>query len=127
MDSQVEKIIRAFEGKIVGTKRTKKLVAQAVLKLPKEMQSHVTHHLWFFSTDDQAYAYAFHGNDLKDQHFIFLSDDLLAQHLGQIYYTILHEIGHIILEHKNSIEYHQAKHEISQQESEADQFAKKYL
>lgn len=127
MDNQAEDIIRSFDGKIIGSKRTKQLVAEAVSKLPKDLQKYVTHHIWFFSTADDAYAYAFHGKDLLDQHFIFLSDELLAQDLSQIYYTVLHEIGHIILGHKNSIEYHQEKHEISKQEFEADQFAKKYL
>lgn len=76
---------------------------------------------------DDAWGYAFTGNDLKNQHLIFISDDLLVQDSSQINYTILHEIGHVVLGHKNSTNYKQTPREISRQEKEADFFAKKYL
>lgn len=58
---------------------------------------------------------------------IFLSDELLLQDKSDIEYTIAHEIGHVILKHKNSINFRQTKEEISQQELEPDQSARKYL
>lgn len=80
-----------------------------------------------FLFGDDSFGYAFNGNDLKDKHLIFLSDVLFRESEYQIMYTILHEIGHIALNHKNSIQYKQNKEEIAAQELETDQFAKKYL
>ena len=79
------------------------------------------------SSMDDAYAFTFTGNDLKNQHLIFLSDDLLYQNISQIHYTIAHEIGHVILGHRNSTLSNQSKKEIKMQEKEADDFAKKYI
>ena len=73
------------------------------------------------------WAYAFHGNDLKNQHLIFLSDELFEEPENQIFYTILHEIGHILLSHRNSIGFQQTKAEIATQEEAADSFAYQYL
>lgn len=79
------------------------------------------------SSMDDAFAYTFIGNDLKDQYLIFLGDDLLSQHAGQIRYSIAHEIGHVILGHENSVMRRQTKGEIAKQEKEADEFAKRYV
>ena len=63
----------------------------------------------------------------KDEYVIFLSDELLKEPAAQIHYTIAHEIGHVILGHKNSIGRLQSKSEIRKQEKEAHNFVKKYL
>jgi hypothetical protein len=123
----VLKIRRAFGGKLLGSVFMQTLVCQAVLLLPSETIEFVTSHVWFFSTSDDAWAYTFDGNDAKNKHFIFLSDELLSQDKSQIQHTILHEIGHVILKHKNSIGRRQTQSEIKIQEREADNFAKKYL
>jgi Zn-dependent protease with chaperone function len=120
-------ILKTLGGRLVGTEKMKKLVAQAIQKLPEKNQDYLTHHTWILSSHPDSWAFAFHGDDLKDSHLIFLSDDLLNQHDHQILFTVLHEFGHIILGHKNSIDYKQSMHEIDQQENAADQFAKKYL
>lgn len=122
-----QQIKQAFGGKVVGTESTKNLVAQAVNKLSVDQIKYLTNHVWVFSTPDDAWAYAFHGNDLKDKHLIYLSDELLQEPASQIQYTILHELGHILLGHRNSINFKQGRSEISQQEFEADQFAKSHL
>ena len=75
---------------------------------------------------DDAWAFTFTGNDLKDKHLIFLSDELLNQHPGHIRYSIAHEIGHVILKHRNSTLVKQTKQEIKRQEEEADRFAKQF-
>ncbi len=66
-------------------------------------------------------------NGLKDQHLIFLSDELFMHGEDQIRYTIAHEIGHVILGHRNSVMEKQSKSEIYAQEKEADKFARKYI
>ena len=88
---------------------------------------YITRRVWILSSDSEAWAFTFTGNDLKDKHLIFLSDELLAEDKSQIQFTLLHEIGHVILGHKNSINYKQTKAEINKQERQANQFAGKYL
>lgn len=125
MDSR--DLIKAFRGKIVGTNRTKLLLAQTLLKLPKNIITRLTKSVWFLSSVSDAWAYTFRGDDLKNHHMIFLSDEFLSQDKSQIEFTILHEVGHVILNHRNAINYRQTHHEIRTQELEADQFAYKYL
>ena len=81
----------------------------------------------FFASLEDAWAFTFTGNDLKNNYLIFLSDELMFQNKDQIKYTIAHEIGHVILGHRNSVLEKQSKKEIKKQEKEADVFAKKYL
>lgn len=76
---------------------------------------------------NDAWAFTFTGNDLKDKHLIFLSDALLNQHPQQIIFSIAHEIGHVILKHRNSTLVRQTKQEIKKQEKEADAFAKQFI
>ena len=64
---------------------------------------------------------------MEGNYLIFLSDDLLLQPKNQVMYTIVHETGHVILKHKNSILERQTKAEIANQEKEADKFAHYYL
>jgi|SRR3989344_2368369 len=123
----IEEIKTAIGGRLVGNELMKNSVAKTILQLPEEIAWPIVDNCWFFSSDDDSFGYAFNGNDLKDKHLIFLSDVLFHESENQIMYTILHEIGHIALNHKNSIHYKQTKEEIAKQESEADQFAKKYL
>lgn len=74
---------------------------------------------------DDAWAYTFTGNDLKNQHLIFLSDDLLRETPEQIMHSIAHEIGHVVLKHRNSTTTSQSKQEIKKQEKEAEAFVSK--
>ncbi len=123
----MREIYSAFKGKLVGTKRMKQYVCEVVGLLPLKMISYITKNCWFLSSLDDAWAFTFTGNDLKNQPLIFLSDDLLSQHPSQIRYSIAHEIGHVMLGHRNSVLERQSKREISKQEKEADQFAKQFL
>lgn len=123
----MRKIFFAFTGKLVGTKLMQKYVCEIVALLPDDIITHVTKSCWFLSSIDDAWAFTFTGNDVKDQHLIFLSDDLLRQYPGQIRYSIAHEIGHVMLGHRNSILERQSKSEISRQEKEADEFAKQFI
>lgn len=78
------------------------------------------------SSMDDAYGFTFTGNDLRDQHLIFLSDELFDQDDFQISHTISHEIGHVVLGHRNSTLVEQSTAEVRQQEKEADAFAAQY-
>ncbi len=122
-----KEIIDAFRGKLVGGFFVKKMIAQTILKLPENIIHYLIDNVWFLSSSPESFAYTFKGNDLAGQHMIFISDELLAEPRDQIEYTILHEIGHVMLKHRNAINYHQPKHEIAKQEFEADQFANQYL
>jgi Zn-dependent protease with chaperone function len=120
-------IAKAFGGKLIGTPMVKAAVCEVVALFPAEIQEYLISHVWFFSSSDDAWAYTFKGSDFAEEHLIFLSDSLFSESDSQIKYTIAHEIGHVILGHKNSIGVEQTQSEIDQQEKEADQFAKKYL
>jgi Zn-dependent protease with chaperone function len=126
MNEELKKIYRAFDGKLIGNLRMKTFVCEVVSRLPAETQTYVTRTCWFIGSMEDAWAFAFTGNDLKDQHLVFLSDELLAQSEQQIYYSIAHEIGHVVLQHRNSVLVQQTKAEIARQETEADVFAKQY-
>lgn len=126
MENKVKKIYYAFDGKLVGNKIMKINVCLALSKMPIEIISYITKNCWFFASMEDAWGFTFRGNDLKDQHLIFLSDELLYQNENQIQYTIAHEIGHVILNHRNSILIKQTKKEIEKQERQADKFANKY-
>ena len=102
-------------------------VCEVVDLLTDDVISFVTKNVWFLSSLDDAWAFTFTGNDIKDQHLIFLSDELLVQDVSQIHFTIAHEIGHVIHNHRNSVLIPQTPEEIMQQEKEADTFALKYV
>ncbi|HVZ67417.1 MAG TPA: M48 family metalloprotease [Patescibacteria group bacterium] len=127
MKDDIKEIIYSFEGKLVGNKRMKNLVSQTLSLMPENIIDKVTKTCWFVSSFEDAWAFTFTGNDLKNQHLIFLSDHLLNEHVYQIRYTIAHEIGHVILGHRNSTLIKQTKEEIRKQEEEADNFAKLYI
>lgn len=123
----IEEIKKSFGGRIVGNHFVKQMVHKAVSKLPDKIARYITKNCWFLSSSDDAYGYAFDGNDLKNKHLVFLSDVLFHEDENQIQYTILHEIGHVVLKHRNSIKVRQTKDEVRKQEQEAGSFAKKYL
>jgi Zn-dependent peptidase ImmA (M78 family) len=123
----VKTIYSAFDGKLVGNAKMKRQVCETLLLMPEEIIAQVTKTCWFMASMEDAWAFTFTGNELKDQHLIFLSDELLLQDEAQIHYTIAHEIGHVVLGHRNSVLVQQSKAEIQKQEQEADTFAKQYL
>lgn len=127
MDWDVKKIRAALGVKLVGNLFMRQAVCETLLVLPAEIIDYITKNVWFFSSDEEAYGYTFDGNDLRGKHFIVFSDELFQQDLHQIRYTIIHEIGHVMLQHKNSIYQNQTQSEINRQEKEADTFAKQYL
>lgn len=120
-------IYRMFSGKLVGSKVMKQYVCETLSFMPEEIIDYITENVWFFASMEDAWAFTFTGNDLVNQHLIFLSDELLDQDIEQIRYTIAHEIGHVMLGHRNSVLKRQSKSEIAHQEREADSFARKYL
>lgn len=121
-----DEIAEKFNGKVIGSIRLRHFVYQTLIAFPDDVTEYITANCWFMGSMDDAYAYAFTGNDLKNQHLIFLSDDLLDQDTKQIQFTIAHEIGHVMLGHKNSVQYSQSRKEISEQEQQADAFANSY-
>ena len=119
-------IYNAFSGKLVGSSKMKKYVCEAVSQMPQEIIFYITKNCWFLSSMEDAWAFTFTGNDLKNQHLIFLSDELLSEYPNQVYYSIAHEIGHVVLKHRNSVLEKQSKEEVKLQEKQADIFAKQY-
>ncbi len=127
MRNDLKIIYNSFDGKLVGNSHMKKNVCETLINMPEEVIKYITKKCWFFASMEDAWAFTFRGNDLLDQHIIFLSDELLEQDQNQIQYTIAHEIGHVILGHRNSVLKKQSKIEIKIQEKQADDFAERFL
>ncbi len=123
----IEKVRKALGDKLVGNLYMREIVCKTLLLLPDSLIENVCKKVWFISSPDDAWAFTFRGSEIKNESLIFISDELLRQGEKQIQYSILHEIGHVILNHRNSIGYEQTASEIKNQETEADNFAKKYL
>ena len=127
MNEKLSSIQIAFSGKLVGSKQMKAYICETVSLMPDEIIKFVTKNCWFVASFEDAWAFTFTGNDLKNQHLIFLSDELLRENKKQIFYSIAHEIGHVMLNHRNSTLVSQTREEIRKQEEEADEFALKHL
>lgn len=122
----MEQIRHAFNGRLMGKLFMRRMVCKTLTLLPPKIVKYVTANVWFISSPEDAWAFTFRGSDIKNQHLIILSDELFNEGDSQVRYTILHEIGHVILGHKNSIGFEQTQTEIKKQEQEADRFAKEY-
>ena len=127
MTGKIKSIYNSFNGKLVGKLQMKVYVCETLSLMPGNIIDFITLNCWFFASMEDAWAFTFTGNDLNNQHLIFLSDELLFQNPPQIRYTIAHEIGHVILGHRNSVLEKQTREEIRKQEKKADEFARKYL
>jgi len=123
----IEKVRKTLGGKLIGNLRMREIVCKTILLLPTDIVEYACRKVWFVSSPEDAWTITFKGSELTDRHLVFLSHELFEQPESQIRYTILHEIGHVILNHRNSIGVEQTQSEIKQQEDEADRFAKKYL
>jgi Zn-dependent protease with chaperone function len=111
----------------MGNPQMKNAVCEAVGLLPIELINFVTLKVWFVASLEEAWAFTFNGSDIQGQSVVILTDELFKQEKKLIRYTILHEIGHVLLGHKNSMGFTQSSAEIRRQEKEADEFAIKYL
>ncbi len=120
-------IRRAFNGKLHVNNSLAAFVVRTVAKLPDDHIRHITSDCWFLGNVDDAWAYTFRGDELEGKHLIVLSDTLLDQPEQDIIWTIMHEIAHVILNHRNSILVSQTREEISRQERDADEFARTAL
>ncbi len=120
-------IYHAFSGKLHGNRTMKRYVCRTLSKFPQDIIDHITRDCWFLGSTEDAWAYSFRGDEIAGKHLIVLSDELFTQSDEQIEYTIAHEIGHIILGHRNAILSSQSKSETARQEREAHAFALRYL
>lgn len=121
-------IENSFGHKLQGNALAKRLVVKSLQFFPENIIEFITKKVWFVSSFEDGWAFTLRGDELKkDEYLVFLSDELLQEDERQIVWTIAHEIGHVILGHRNSIGKSQTKAEIRKQETQADEFAKKYL
>ncbi len=124
----IEKIKQNLKYRLIGSKYMKSMVIKTIRILPDEIANIISKQCWFVGSFEDGYAFVIRGDEIKkDEHLVFLSDELLKEKESQIMYSIVHEIGHVILGHRNSIGSIQSKAEIRRQEKEADEFSRKYL
>ena len=64
----------------------KRMVCEVLAKMPEDIINYVTSNCWFMGSLPDAWAFTFTGNDLIDQHLIFLSDELFSATYQQIYH-----------------------------------------
>lgn len=102
-------------------------VCRTLAKFPRDIINHITTDCWFLGSTSDAWAYAFRGDEIAGKHLIVLSDSLWEQPNWDIMYTIAHEIGHIVLGHRNAILAPQTTKEIAKQEHDARVFALQYV
>jgi hypothetical protein len=127
MNWTITSVRKALGDKLIGSSYMREMVCKTILHLPAEQIEQVCRKVWFISSPEDSWAFTFRGADIKDRHLVFLSEELFAQNTNQITYTILHELGHVILNHRNAIGVTQTQSEINRQEKEADDFSKKYI
>ena len=119
-------IYRAFGGKLHVNKRLQKRVLKVVAKLPDDLIRKVTQDCWILGSVEDGWAYVFRGDELKGKNLIIVGDILLKQPEEDIEWTIMHEIGHVILGHRNGILVTQSRSVTARQERDADAFAKEF-
>jgi Zn-dependent peptidase ImmA (M78 family) len=118
----------AFEYRLQGSEKLKYMVSKTILLFPEKVIQRITKKCWIIGSMDDAWALTLQGKEIKNsEHLIFLTDELLKESEQQIQFTLAHEIGHVVLGHKNAILEHQTKAQIKKQEKEADEFAHKYI
>lgn len=124
MNQDLDSIKKAFGNKLQGDEDMKNHVASVVSLLNVDVRNYITSHCWFLSSTKEAWAFTFAARDLDSRDYlIFLGDELLQDDESQIHFTIAHEIGHVVLKHRNGFSKLQSYEEISVQEHEADTFA----
>ena len=127
MNKNLSEIQKAFKGRLVGTKIMQRHVASVLSSMDEKIIKYISTNCWFVSSMEDAWAFVLKGNELKDKYLIFIGEDLLKQSTEQIHYTIAHEIGHVVLRHRNSVFVNQTRSEIRKQEKAAHAFALKYV
>ena len=129
MDQKADQIKKRFGEKLIGSKRLQQLVCETLHIFPQEVINYVTKNVWFVTSFDDSWGFVLKIDELKSKgkFVIFLGDELWKQDEYARRYEIAHEIGHVILKHRNAITAPQSKAEVDRQEKEAHQFALKYL
>ena len=127
MVQSVDDIKGKFGGKLVGKPKMQRLVCETLLLFTDSEINHITKNIWFVSSFDDAWGFVLDSKDLGKKHLVFLGDELFDQDKYAQQYTIAHEIGHVLLNHRNAILQPQTGTEIKNQEDEAHRFAIQYV
>ena len=128
MNRNIETINKKFDRKLVGNAKMRRLVCETLLYFPRKTVDFITKNVWFVSSFEDSWGFVLRGDELvKGKFLVFLGDELFEQDSYAQHYTIAHEIGHVVLGHRNSIIEKQSKAEVDSQEREAHQFALKYI
>jgi len=128
MNRNIETINKKFDRKLVGNAKMRRLVCETLLYFPRKTVDFITKNVWFVSSFEDSWGFVLRGDELvKGKFLVFLGDELFEQESSAQHYTIAHEIGHVVLGHRNSIIEKQSKAEVDSQEREAHQFALKYI
>lgn len=110
---------------IDGTNRFKNLIRKAFECLPQEIVDFCEENIYFLSPARENRACAFDAKSLKDKWIIVVDSSELAKSDEEIISTIIHEIGHVYLNHR----WNPNKSEVTgdTEEKAANNFQKKYF
>lgn len=112
---------------VFGTNYLKQRVQDAINLLPLDLREYVLENVSFIGSFNDAWAYALKREDVSGKYLIIVSNELLMQDKSHIIATLVHEIGHAALGHKNSIGNIQTKREIRKQEQDAHHFTRRLI
>ncbi len=86
-------------------KITKRLVCETLLIFPLDIIVYVTKNVWFVSSFEDAWGFVLKIDELKERgnYLIVLGEELFEQDSHAQRYEVAHEIGHVILKHRNAI------------------------
>jgi hypothetical protein len=127
MNEKINEVSRKFGNKIIGNNKVRRVVCEVVSLLSSEQIEFITKNVWFVNSFPDAWGFVFRGAELKGKYLVFLSDEAFRQPKADQYYEVAHELGHVLLKHRNSIGRPQTKSQITKQEGEADRFARQIL
>jgi hypothetical protein len=127
MDKKFLEVREKFGTKIIGPGKMQNLICKVVCRLPQKTADFVTRNVWFVNSFPDTWGFVLRGDELDGKFLVFLSNELFRQPRKIQEYEVFHEIGHVVLNHRNSITVPQSKEKIARQEREADTFARRYL
>jgi hypothetical protein len=71
MNQRIKIIYDMFGNKLIGSSKMKLHVCEVVSQMPEKIIKTVTQTCWFMASMDDAWAFTFTGNDLRDNHLVF--------------------------------------------------------
>ena len=103
------------------------VVAKSLSKLPIEIIDKVTENCLFIMPKIEELGIYLPNDFIKDKQIFAFPEKLLEKEEHEIEHTILHEVAHYYLKHKNALIHNLSAEEYDRQEEEANKQVDKWL